>query len=729
MSFNNLRYHKPLYAAIGAWEGWMSGSEPEDLPRPLITHKALEERTKRIGMSIVASYYIVSFVAGRRTAAPKPSHCPLPRVFLLTFFLIFSHNILSAQDTTYRLDEVQVSGQQAPKTLRTAAPTQVVNAEKIEQQGALQLSDAVRQMAGVTLKDYGGIGGIKTVSARGLGSQFSTLTIDGVPVDDAQNGQVDLGRYLLGGTAFVSLTHGGPQGLPTARAFAAGNIIDMATAEPSFFLAERTNLKAAMELGSFGMMSPSVQWDQKWSKRLKTIFWTNWTKSDGDYPFTLYYTASHTDSSSREIRRHSAMQMFTADATAFYTIDSASRLTAKVHYMRGSHQLPGPVQFYRQTDGSERTAEEVSFIQAKWTRERGRWALQVVGKGQRLFDRYEDSASVQTAGGYVLNEYLQHEGYLSASARLNATPWLDFTAAADGSLSHLNTNLAQRNDVTRSNIAAVLATRIHGKQAEFNAHLLATSVIDRVADLDTNPSFSRIAPYAAFMYTIGNTTIRAFYKENFRAPNFSELYFFSMPRDLRPEHARQIGAGITHASEHLSATVDAYFNNVSDKIVAVPTQSMFLWSMQNVGKVEILGLDATITMHLSSLSAQFTYTYQRALDRTNPDDPFDKTYGHQIAYTPRHSGGGSFRWENRWVNLGLQAMVVGKRYSRMQNNERTRMPAYCDLGLIADRKFDLRWGTMTARVQVLNLLDVQYEVVRSYPMMGRNYRLKIIYEF
>ena len=122
--------------------------------------------------------------------------------------LILFNLQLAAQDTTYRLDEVEVSGQQAPKTLRTVAPTQVVNAEKIEQQGALQLSDALRQMAGVTLKDYGGIGGIKTVSARGLGSQFSTLTIDGVPVDDAQNGQVDLGRYLLGGAAYVSLTHG-----------------------------------------------------------------------------------------------------------------------------------------------------------------------------------------------------------------------------------------------------------------------------------------------------------------------------------------------------------------------------------------------------------------------------------------------------------------------------------------------------------------------------------------
>ena len=65
----------------------------------------------------------------------------------------------------------------------------------------------------------------------------------------------------------------------------------------------------------------------------------------------------------------------------------------------------------------------------------------------------------------------------------------------------------------------------------------------------------------------------------------------------------------------------------------------------------------------------------------------------------------------------------------MQNTDLTRLPAYCDLSLNADRTFDLRLGTVRFQLQVLNLLDIQYEVVRSYPMMGRNYRFSIMYEF
>ena len=681
-------------------------------------------------------YCIVSFICSisHGYAAPPLIGVPRPRAFLLILFFLAPY-LTEAQDTIRTLEELEVSAQHAPTTLITSTPTQVMDAAAIEQAGALQLSDAVRQMAGVTLKDYGGVGGMKTVSARGLGSQFSTVTIDGIAISDAQNGQVDLGRYLLGNAAYVSLSQGQQQeSLMTARAYAAGNVLNLETAEPSFYLKERTNLKVAMEAGSFGMLSPSALWEQKWSRKLKSSVWLNYLKSDGNYPFTLYYTQNRSDSSSREERKHSAMRMLTANGNLFYTIDKDNTLSAKVHYMRGEHQLPGPVQYYNQKLSAQSTQEEVAFAQAKWKRERGAWRTLVLGKLQQTYDCYEDSAA-STASRYLRNEYLQREAYLSGSAAWAVLPWMDLKGAVDGSLASLRTNLSQRNDVHRRNLMAVAALRLHSSDSllnrfELNANLLGTEIRDRVADLDTMPTYRRLSPFVGINLTLfGHTTLRYFYKETFRAPNFSELYFFTLPRDLRPERARQHNIGLTHSNRWFSVTLDAYYNRVTDKILAIPTQNMFLWSMQNIGKVEIWGHDATFNCHVASVDCQLTYTFQQALDRTNADDPaYAKTYGHQIAYTPRHSGGGSLRWENRWVNVGATAMVVGERYYRMQNSTETLMPAYLDLGLSLDRVFDLRWGTLKVQVQVLNLLDEQYEVVRSYPMMGRNYKLKIIYE-
>ena len=74
-------------------------------------------------------------------------------------------------------------------------------------------------------------------------------------------------------------------------------------------------------------------------------------------------------------------------------------------------------------------------------------------------------------------------------------------------------------------------------------------------------------------------------------------------------------------------------------------------------------------------------------------------------------------------------MQVGERYSMHQNSDESRLEPYADHSITADRSFHLAACDLKFQVQVLNLLDKQYEIVRSYPMMGRNYRVKIILEF
>ena len=676
-------------------------------------------------------YRIVSFIAdgSPRASVPKLHYPPSSWAFLWLFFSLFTFHFslsTSAQDTVRRLEEVEVSAQRTPVTIRTVAPTQVMDAAKIEQQGAIQLSDAVKQMAGVVLKDYGGVGGMKTVSARGLGSQFSTVTIDGVAVDNSQNGQVDLGRFLTGNAAYVSLSQGQvQQPLLSARAYAAGNVLNLETAEPQFHYGERTNLKLGMELGSFGLMNPTARWEQKWGKRLRTSLWSSFLKSDGNYPFTLYRQGKTIE----ETRQHSAMNMFITDGDLFYTIAKGNSLTAKIHYMRGMHELPGEVVLYNPMPSAQVTHEEALFAQAKWKVEREKWKTQVLGKVQRSYDRYEDSAALGYRDNYMENHYLQYEGYLSGSAVWSPLGWLDLSASADGDLSHLQSNLAYRSDVLRSSLLAVAAAHMHYKHWEADAHLLGTAVKDRVNDLDTTPSYRCLSPYAALLWSPNmHLTFRYFYKETYRVPNFSELYFFlSTPRNLRPERAMQHNVGVTWVNSHLSATLDGYFNRVVDKIVAKPGSNMYYWTMENLGLVHILGVDATLSGQWAAVSGQLNYSFAHAVDMSDPTD--EKTYGHQIRYTPRHSGGGSLRWEHRWVNLGASAMVVGHRYAYAQNNTGTLLPAYCDLGLSADRSFELGGGTFRVRVQVLNLLDTQYEVVKDYPMMGRNYRLAVTYEF
>ncbi len=647
------------------------------------------------------------------------------------------------------LTTVVISGNRIPSAALSQAPVQVVDAEKMERLGVTLLSEAMRQMAGVTLKDYGGVGGMKTVSARGLGSQFSTLTIDGVPVNDCQNGQVDLGRYLVGNSAFISFSNGQQEEmLLTARSTAAGSIINMETLEPHFMPGQRTHLHLGMEGGSFGLLSPTLQWEQRLGPRMSLTAWGNYLTSRGDYPFTLYYTLSHDDSSSVERREHSATRLATGDINLFYTLNSHSSITAKTHYVRGYHELPGPVQYYNVEKGSEQTREALFFTQVKYRNMLPRFSFQLIGKYQRSYDLYEDF-DANTASRYMQNDYLQHEGYLSGALQWKPVKGLSASLSADEALTTLQSNLSRNNEVRRLTTLGVAAVQYKNSRITLKGNLLGTLVDEQACDVEGTIRYRRLSPYAGVSlkpFAGSDLRVRYFFKETYRVPNFNEMYYFTLPRELRPERAEQHNIGLTiplQASRSVAEddttgralwlyalTVDGYRNRVTDKIVAVPTQSMFLWSMQNLGLVGITGLDVTANAEWQrrnmSISATLTYTYQKAVDLT---DPTQRIYGHQIRYTPRHSGGATLYWQNPWVNVGCNLLLVGVRYYGAQNSDATKLPAYGDLGITLDHTFELPVGDLRLQAQLLNVCDVQYEVVRSYPMMGRNFRLRLNYEF
>lgn len=82
-------------------------------------------------------------------------------------------------------------------------------------------------------------------------------------------------------------------------------------------------------------------------------------------------------------------------------------------------------------------------------------------------------------------------------------------------------------------------------------------------------------------------------------PTFNDLYYYRLGnRSLRPEKANEYNMGITWSRSfssflnYLSVTVDGYYNDVTDKIVAFPTT--YAWKMANYGKVHVTGMDATL---------------------------------------------------------------------------------------------------------------------------------------
>ena len=236
----------------------------------------------------------------------------------------------------------------------------------------------------------------------------------------------------------------------------------------------------------------------------------------------------------------------------------------------------------------------------------------------------------------------------------------------------------------------------------------------------------RLSPSLSLSYALTpQLYLRASYKDIFRAPTFNENYFFHYgSKDLKAEDTKQLNAGVTYdgkLSQHteLTATADLYYNKVTDMIQGVP-HNMFVWSCVNIGKVEVLGLDVTMRLvqHLGrhTLTATANYSKQQAHDHTNSESPY---YDYQIAYLPLHSGSGSLGWENPWVNIAVSGYAISERWSTNEHQNSTHIDGYAELGATIWRQFHIGRPVVELRMDLKNLLDKQYEIVRNYPMPGR----------
>lgn len=100
-----------------------------------------------------------------------------------------------------------------------------------------------------------------------------------------------------------------------------------------------------------------------------------------------------------------------------------------------------------------------------------------------------------------------------------------------------------------------------------------------------------------------------------------------------------------------------------------------------------------------------------------------KTYKQQIAYTPRVSGSGQAGIETPWVNLSYSFLFSGKRYMLGQNLRENRLDSYSDHSVSVSRDLRIRNVNTSLTVEVLNLLDKNYEIVKNFPMPGRSVRV------
>ena len=629
----------------------------------------------------------------------------------------------------YQMEDVIVKARRMPAKITSATSIQVLSKEDLRNLGLQNMGDAVKRFAGTNVRDYGGIGGLKTVSVRNLGAAHTAVSYDGVAISNTQAGQIDIGRFSLDNVSSLSLAVGQDENmLQSARLYASAGVLNIETERPQFEENQRSITQMQMRGGSFGYLTPSIRYWQKMGESTSFSANASYLQADGSYPFKFKNGKYMTE----EKRYNSDIESYQGEANLFHTFKDESELSAKAYYFRSERGLPGAVILYNpETD--ERLWDENFFTQAKYKREfSAKWKFQAQGKYNYSWNKYEDYG-VEYQGGKQTNINRQHEFYFSAVVCHQMSSRFQFSVAQDGAINTLHTNGANSPEPTRYTSLTALNARYQHDRLKALGTLVATYITENVKTGNTPEDHKRLSPTLSLSWQPWEDEqlfVRAMYKNTFRVPTFSDLYYLRVGNtNLKPEKATEYTLGMTWSgkpfsfTDFVSLTLDGYYNEVDDKIIAFP--STYVWKMQNYGKVHITGIDVTLATALPisgrmNLNISGNYSWQKAIDVTTPEA---KNYKHQLPYTPKHNGNLSATLEMPWVNIGYTMNMVSKRYYLAQNIADNEIDGYNEHTATLWREFSFAKSKLRLQAEVINLADAQYDVIKDYPMPGRSWRI------
>lgn len=612
---------------------------------------------------------------------------------------------------TSRLDSVQTLGDVSVVGVKPhyLTPSQTLRGDMLRSLSATSVADALKYFSGVQIKDYGGLGGLKTVNVRSLGSQHVGVYLDGIRITNAQNGQIDLGRYSLSNMESVSLYNANRnERLQSASEYASAATVYMQTKRPT-----ETTYTMEYGCGSFGLNK------LKGYFALKNLLFVDaeYQHSDGDYAFRFRSEQEDTVGT----RHNSDITFYRLEAAGFY-----KGLSTHVYYYNSERGLPGPVirRLSDQWDSTDRQWDENFFIQSSYKHSWEHFGLKTNLKYSYDYLHYLQDPCTNAATMYCNNHYTQQDLYGSVAAAWN-TRYVSLTASTDLRWSDLNADVYKFAYVYRLDSKSLLSAIASYRGFEANIALLYTHISDHTRGAAS--PLSRLTPMYLASWHGGPLTVRAFHKRIFRAPTLNDLYYTLVGNaQLRPEYTSQWDLGIDYKDRHLHLAVDLYTSRIEDKIVAIPMKCQFRWSMVNFGLVRSLGISTTAgydhTWGKLALSANANYTCQRDRDFSSPSDP---EYKNTIPYSPLHSA-------SLIVSLGYDGwsactswLYTGDRFALISNNKEDMLGAWQTVDLKLSKTFTVSRHSLQTTIECNNLTDSRHEVVKRYPMPGRNWKLTL----
>ena len=637
---------------------------------------------------------------------------------VLAFAVTASASAQNPTDSIKELHEVTVTSKQP---VRSIATSQTLSGADLQALSTTSVADALKYFAGVQIKDYGGLGGLKTINVRSLGAQHVGVYVDGIRLTNAQNGTVDLGKFSLSSMETVSLYNANRLDYcQSASEYASGATVYLQTKRPT-----RDSLSVQLRNASFHTWMAKVNGQFSW-KGWQGFVDGEYCTSRGDYPFR--YHSEYEDTVGH--RANSDIRYGRVEAALF-----KDGFSSHIYYYDSERGCPGGI--------VRRLSDKYTNVGREWDRD---FFVQASYQ-KRFFEKILFKANTKYANEYlryctdypenqntarVNNHYRQQDAYGALCAAYMPWDWLSLSSSYDIRYSILKADLKRFDDVKRVDQKLVFAAQMkwNGIQAAVSALHQRYSDWTFVHAGAADP-IDKWTPAVSLAYTFHGITVRGWYKEIFRAPTLNDLYYTQVGnRNLKPEDTKQLNLGLEYHWDNRQWAVDAqadiYRNKIENRIVCLPLKGTYTWSMMNYGKTFCRGLNATLKGHYHTKQWNFSLlssiTWQRDVDRTDPTD--EDMYDKPICYSPTFSSGitGIAGW--RSLQFTTSYLYVGERMWSKADPEDILEP-YHNIDMKLSYTHNIKKVSLGLCLEVCDVLDIQYEHIPRYPMPGRNYKLTL----
>jgi len=438
---------------------------------------------------------------------------------------------------------------------------------------ALTLAEALDSVPGVSVRSFGGLGALSTISIRGLGSENVLVLLDGIPLNPT-GGTVDLSDIPLDSLERIEILRGGEGAYSGGGAV--GGVVRLVSRAP-----ERdgeTHRAGRLSAGSFGTLTSGFTW-----RAPGNIFHLERATSGGQFRFRndngTSFDASDDFVDCRENNEFAALD---ARYGHSWELSETQGLGFSLEWHRAEKGIPGITTF--PSPHASQTDSRI-FLHAAYEDsgfDNGEVALSFswLRQGRHFLDPLGESTGVPLETSWIHSRW-------DAKCEWTGMGWGEDDVLTWGASLVLE-RLMQEDygNPSRDTVAMWLRDEWY---------LPSGAVITSAGRCDWIDGQPTLSPRAGLRCPIsGSVVARANLGLDFRPPSFEELYrnegLVVGNEDLTNERTLGFDIGLVHTSESLRAEV-TYFNLQTRDLIDYLLISGFRWKPYNIGRTRSSGFE------------------------------------------------------------------------------------------------------------------------------------------